>query len=410
MSDSEPQKLGPEFRKLWSASAASNVADGLLRTSAPLLATTLTKDPFLISAVGALIMLPWLLFAIPVGGIVDRINRRHLLAIASTIRMAAAGLLAFTVGFDLITLPIFFLATFLFGVGEVLYDTTIQSMIPQVLHKNQLDKGNSQLQVTSVTLGEFVGAPLSGLLFAASIGLPFLFGTAGILLAVLLVLTIPKQYSIHEPTEPEVKERRSFWADIRFGIKYLYEHKVLFRLVLLTSTLGFLYSAATSTMVLYLTETLKTPIALFGFLFAAPALGALVGAIITPKISKRFGRSQVLAVAIVLAGLLITAQGLAPNYWVMTALVTIGSLVVTHWNILLMSIYHQVIPAELFGRIHGTRRTLVWGLMPIGSLLGGFIATFGLRLPFLIAGGLSFIVALFGYRFVKRLSETATQE
>ena len=168
MSESEPQKLGPEFKKLWSASAASNVADGLLRTSAPLLATTLTKDPFLISAVGALIMLPWLLFAIPIGGIVDRINRRHLLAIASTIRLSAAGILAVTVGFDLITLPIFFLAIFLFGVGEVLYDTTIQSMIPQVLHKNQLDKGNSQLQITSVTLGEFIGAPLSGCLLYTS--------------------------------------------------------------------------------------------------------------------------------------------------------------------------------------------------------------------------------------------------
>lgn len=410
MTDSEPTKFGPEFKKLWSASAASNVADGLLRTSAPLLATTLTKDPFLISMVGALIMLPWLLFAIPIGGIVDRINRRHLLAIASTIRLSAAGILAVTVGFDLITLPIFFLATFLFGVGEVLYDTTIQSMIPQVLKKSQLDKGNAQLQVTSVTLGEFIGAPLSGLLFAASIGLPFLFGSAGIFLAILLVLTIPKNYSIHDIPDAPTQEKKSFWADIRFGIRYLYEHKVLLKLVLLTSTLGLLYSAATSTMVLFLTETLQTPIALFGFLFAAPAVGALIGALITPKISKRFGRSQVLAVAILLAGLLTTLQGFSPNYWVMTALVALGSLVVTHWNILLMSIYHQIIPSELFGRIHGTRRTLVWGLMPIGALLGGFIATFGLRLPFFIAGGLSFVVAVIGYRFVKRLSETATQD
>lgn len=410
MSDSEPQKLGPAFKKLWSASAASNVADGLLRTSAPLLATTLTKDPFLISMVGALIMLPWLLFAIPIGGIVDRINRRHLLAIASTVRLSAAGILAVTVGFDLITLPIFFLAIFLFGVGEVLYDTTIQSMIPQVLHKNQLDKGNSQLQITSVTLGEFVGAPLSGLLFAAAVGLPFLFGSAGIVLAILLVLTMPRNYSIHDLGDAAPKEPKSFWADIRFGIRYLYEHKVLLKLVLLTSTLGFLYSAATSTMVLYITETLQTPIALFGVLLSAPAVGALVAALITPKVSKRFGRSQVLAVAILLAGLLIVLQGLAPNYLVLGLIMMGSSIVVTHWNILLMSIYHQIIPTELFGRIHGTRRTLVWGLMPLGALLGGFIATFGLRLPFLIAGGVSFVVAAFGYRFVKRLSETATQD
>jgi hypothetical protein len=74
-----------------------------------------------------------------------------------------------------------------------------------------------------------------------------------------------------------------------------------------------------------------------------------------------------------------------------------------------MSIYHQVIPTELFGRIHGTRRTLVWGLMPIGSLVGGLIATVDLRLPFFIAGGLSFLVALFGYKFVRGLSKATEQ-
>ena len=410
MSKSERPRFGSAFKKLWSASAASNAADGLLRTAAPLLAVTLTKDPFLISALGALIMLPWLFFAIPIGGLVDRFNRRQLLAIANTVRLSAAALLAVTVGFDLITLPILFLATFIFGVGEVLYDTTIQSMIPQVLEKSQLDKGNAQLQVTSVTLGEMIGAPLSGLLFAASIGLPFLFGSVGVLLAGILILTIPKSFSIHEVDAEAKQAQTGFWSDIRFGIKYLYEHKLLLNLVLLTSTLGFLYSAANSTLVLFMTETLAAPVAIFGFLFAAGATGALLGAIIAPKISEKLGRSETLAIAIVLAGLLIVLQGLSPNYWAL-AIISVGSsVVITIWNILLMSIYHQVIPTELFGRIHGTRRTLVWGLMPIGSLVGGLIAIIDLRLPFFIGGSLSFLVALLGYKFVRGLSKATAED
>jgi hypothetical protein len=95
---------------------------------------------------------------------------------------------------------------------------------------------------------------------------------------------------------------------------------------------------------------------------------------------------------------------------VLAFIASLSSVVVTTWNILLMSIYHQIIPTELFGRIHGTRRTLVWGLMPIGALLGGLIATVDLRLPFVLAGGISFLVAATGYRFVKRLSETASQD
>ena len=59
------EKLGPAFNRLFSASVISNLSDGLLAVAAPLLAISLTKDPVLISLLSAFVMLPWLLFAIP---------------------------------------------------------------------------------------------------------------------------------------------------------------------------------------------------------------------------------------------------------------------------------------------------------------------------------------------------------
>jgi hypothetical protein len=113
-----------------------------------------------------------------------------------------------------------------------------------------------------------------------------------------------------------------------------------------------------------------------------------------------------MAWSILTSSLLVVVQGFSPNYWVLAALVTLGSMVITGWNILLMSSYHQIIPAELFGRIHGTRRTLVWGLMPVGSLLGGALASIDLRLPF-IAGGLACsILAILGFRFIVNLEKS----
>ena len=72
-----------------------------------------------------------------------------------------------------------------------------------------------------------------------------------------------------------------------------------------------------------------------------------------------------------------------------------------------MSSYHAMIPNHLFGRIHGTRRTLVWGMMPIGSLIGGALAVYGLRVPFFVGGGLSTILAILSYRFIKKLGDFA---
>jgi len=409
ISESTKIKFSAAFQRLWTASAASNLADGLLKTAAPLLATTLTKDPFWISTIAALSMLPWLFFAIPIGGLVDRINRRNMLAVANTLRLIAVIIIATTTGLELITLPILLGAIFIFGVGEVIYDTTLQSMMPEVLTKDQLDRGNARLQIVGITLAEFVGAPVSGLLFAASIALPFYFGGAGILLAVFLVLAIPRAYSIAE-VPAKAKAPTGFWEDVRFGIRYLYEDKVLLKLVLLTSSIGFFFSASSSTMVLFLTETLQTPIALFGFLFATPAIGALVGSLVVPKISAKFGRTTTMAWSILLSSVLVFIQGFSPNYWVLAALVSLGSMVITGWNILLMSTYHQIIPGELFGRIHGTRRTLVWGLMPIGSLLGGVLASIDLRLPFIAGGIACSVLALWGFRFIVNLATAWTKK
>ena len=87
-------RLGRDFSKLWTASAFSNLADGIGRTAVPLIATTLTRDPLIIGALGALSFLPWLVFGLPAGMLVDRFDRRWIMAIANTIRGGVALVLA----------------------------------------------------------------------------------------------------------------------------------------------------------------------------------------------------------------------------------------------------------------------------------------------------------------------------
>ena len=122
--------LGPTFNKVWSASLASNIADGILKTAAPLLAATLTQDPVLVSLLAALVMLPWLLFAIPIGGLIDRMDRRVAIAMANAVRLATGAVLTLTVVFDVINIPILYSLAFVIGIAEVAYDTASQSLLP----------------------------------------------------------------------------------------------------------------------------------------------------------------------------------------------------------------------------------------------------------------------------------------
>ena len=401
------EPLGSTFNKLWSATLASNVSDGLLKTAMPLLAATLTRDPVVVAALAAVVMLPWLFFAIPIGSLVDRVDRRIAMWVANAIRFAAAAVLTVTIVTDTVNIPILYVLAFIIGAAEVLYDTTAQALIPQILKPEQLERGNSRLSIGATMVGELVGSPLSGILYALAIFLPFVSGTLGVLLAVVLVAIIPGSYKAIKALDDNGVElpKKSLWADMRFGISYLLKEKVLLKLVLLTTSIGFFFSASQSTMVLFMLDVLKVPFALFGFVFLAGAFGNILGSIVAPKLSERFGRMNIMALTIFLSGLLTALSGFAPNVWVWIVLSVFIGIAIAHWNILLMSTYHQIIPNELFGRIHGTRRTLVWGLMPIGSLVGGVFALIDLRAPLIIGGAIGAIIALVGVPFIRSLSK-----
>ena len=400
------EPLGATFNKLWSATLASNIADGLLKTAAPLLVATLTRDPVVVAALAAVVMLPWLFFAIPIGSLVDRVDRRKAMWVANAIRFAAASVLTVSIVTETISIPLLYIVAFIIGAAEVLYDTTAQALIPQILKPEQLERGNSRLSIGATMVGELLGAPLSGILYALAIFLPFMSSALGVLLAVVLVALIPGSYKAIRALDDNGLElpKKSLWADMRFGISYLLREKVLLKLVLLTTSIGFFFSATGSTMVLFMLDVLKVPLALFGFVFLAGAFGNSLGSIFAPRISERFGRMNVMALTIFLSGVLTALSGLAPNVWVWIVLSVFGGIVIAHWNILLMSTDHQIIPNELFGRIHGTRRTLVWGLMPIGAMLGGVFALIDLRAPMIIGGTISAIIALFGVPFIRSLS------
>jgi MFS family permease len=395
------ERLGPAFNRLFSASVISNLSDGLLAVAAPLLAISLTKDPVLISLLSAFVMLPWLLFAIPIGLVVDRVDKRLLITFTNSMRFVTAGLVALAISRDTITIYWLLLATFIVGTCEVATDTAAQSLIPVLLEKKNFERANSRLNIAETVIQNFIGAPLSGFLYASAIILPFILNSLGFLIAAIFVFMIPAHLISHGSSAAVTdRAKKSFITDIKFGLNYLWNDRPLRRLVVTTTSLGFFYSLSTSTVILFVTETLALPTQFFGVLMAGAGSGAVLGALLTPGLSKKFGRGAVLAVAIFVSSITVLFQGFAPNYWVYGVIGFISAFTITNWNILLMSCYQVLIPAELYGRIHGARRTFVWGVMPIGAFTGGVIAHAGLRIPLIVGGIATSLISLSAGSFI----------
>jgi MFS family permease len=391
--------LGKDFSRIWSASLITNLVDGVLRLSAPLLAVSLTEDPVLIGLMTALGLLPWLFFAIPIGAYVDRVDRRKALVGGNMLRSAIAIFVAFAIAQEFINIWILLGCVFLFGICEVLVDTTSQSVLPQILDKSNFERGNSRLQISEVIVAQFAGSPLSGFLYAISIALPFYFSTAGFVAAALLLALFPFQKDVNPVHEDDQgKERLGIRGDIKFALNYLYQDKRILSIVLITTSIGFFYSISTAVAPLFILKELSVEPSLFGVVLAIQGVGALVGSIAAPAASKKFGRGRALGMNLVIASFMIVLTGIAPNVYVFVVISVVVGFTISVWNILLMSLYQSLIPSHLYGRIHGARRTIVWGLMPIGSVIGGVIARGGLRLPFIIGGGIATLIALISFK------------
>ncbi|MSZ43402.1 MAG: MFS transporter, partial [Actinobacteria bacterium] len=237
--------------------------------------------------------------------------------------------------------------------------------------------------------------------------LPFLFNSIGFFLAALMISAIPRE--MIAVSSIAKKQRPAFTAEMKAGISYLLNDKKLLRLVLTTAALGMCFTLSNATQALFLVEELGVPEAAFGTVLLSGGIGAVAGALFAAKISKRFGRGTALAAGITITTIFGLVQGFVPEVVSLMVAMAIGGFGVSLWNILLMSLYHALIPNEIFGRIHGTRRTLVWGLMPIGAMIGGALAKIDLRTPYIVGGAISVALAIYSYRFIKALGDESNQ-
>lgn len=404
--------LGPAFRNVFTANLSSSLGDGIARVAAPLLAVRLTDDPFLVSGIAAVSLLPWLFFAIPAGVLLDRIDRRHALALANGARTVLAVGLLVLAATGTLTIWWLYVVIFLYGAFETVYDGAIRAVLPSIVRPADLPRANSRIEAGEITVQNFLSAPLTSVLFAAAVVVPLGTGAAAYAVAGALALFLPAVAAgEHRAGTVDADVPPTPWyRQLGDGFRYLWAHPTLRPLWLLSTVVGLCFSAATATVVLYVLDVLGVPEAWYGTFLLVGALGSLVAAGVANPAKERFGSGPTMAVANLVSTVVLVLLGIVPLLPDGTAAVALGAALfavssgaVTVWNVLVMSLRQAMIPGRLLGRVHGTWRTLLWGAMPVGAFLGGLLARIDLTTPLVVGGLLGTVVALAGFRFLARL-------
>jgi len=237
--DETDQPLGAAFWTVWSASTAVNLGDGVRLVALPLLATRLTSDPALIALVTVVTFLPAVVFGSLAGVLVDRVDRRQAMLAANSGRALILLTLVALIANDLMTMPWLLLFALLYGIGEVIADPAAHAYLPRIVAPQQLGRANSKIFTGQIVGEDFVGRALGGVLFAGAAFLPFAGNAAVLVLAALLIATVPPDPST-PPVGPETggTPAQRVWTDLREGLRFVFSSPPAARDVAAAGRLG----------------------------------------------------------------------------------------------------------------------------------------------------------------------------
>lgn len=371
------------FWRHLSASSISNLGDGMVTAAGPLLALTLTDDVRLIALVSFASMIPWLVLSLPLGVVIDRVERRRLLTVANAARGGLYGIITLLIISEQLTIGLLIALVTMIAVFEVVFDMSAQAFLPSLVAQEHLERANGRLYAVEVVANSFVGLPFGALLFAAATFAPFGVQTVALFVAAVLIVGLRPL----TPFVPATGERASLWADMRTGLRWLANHRLLRLLAVMLGLVNMAHMFAASVYAKFARDVLGIGPRGFGLLLGVSAAGAIVGGLIGDRVAKLLGPAPALVVSYAMFAALDLLPGLFPNVVVVVVAGTLMSVFGTTWNVITVSLRQRLIPPELFGRVNSVYRFLGTGSTSIGALIGGQLAyRYGLRATYLVSG------------------------
>jgi len=361
------------FWTYWTAGTISSLGSGVSSVALPLVAVSVLRaSAFEVGALAAASYVAWLVIGLPAGVIVERLPLRETQVVMDLVR--ALALLSVPIAWWLGSLTFLHLVVtaLVVGFANVLFDVGNMTLLPAIVPKEELRARNSLMSGTYATT-QLGGPSLGGLLVQLLGAVPTVLVDAfSYLASALLMSRLPRREMVQHATRPAARTM------IREGWHFVTRHRVMGPCMWVATAVNFVCGALLALSPLYLVRVLHAPAGLVGVLIATEGIGALLGAAITPKVSRVMGSAR----AILLAGLvgasfaLLMPLGSGATGMVLFAIGNAGFAT----GVVVLSIntrtYRQMeSPPEMLSRVIATVRFVSWGAIPVGAFTAGAVAT-----------------------------------
>ena len=390
--------LSRDFRKLWGSLTITSFGAQITNLALPLTAALLLHaTPMQMGILVALETLPFALFSLHAGVLLDRVRKLPVVITADLGRGLALAGIPVAAWFGALSIELLFAVGFLCGVQNVVGGAAYQVLLAQMAGRKRLVEANAK-----ITLGEtsaaLIGPGLAGgLIHVLTAPFAIALDALSFIVSALMLRRIEARNDV-----PHIDGAMNVWREIGEGLKLVWENRTLWALAWLAGLWQFLHHMQIAVLILFATRELALSAGAIGFAYACGGLGCVLASAFAERLSARFGVGRV-----IVHGLIITAAGwqafglLGGSGWI--AMVALGAAMLVFdfgailYAINYLSLRQAITPDRLLGRMTATMRFLTVAAAPLGSLVGGALATgIGLRGTLLTVGALGLTLAVAG--------------
>jgi predicted MFS family arabinose efflux permease len=373
---------------LWAGQAISVLGSRVSQIAYPLLVLAMTGSPATAGLVGFLGTLPYILFQLPAGAVMDRVNRRRLMIACDVIRLLALGSIPLVAWLGRLTLVQVTIVAFVegtmfvfFRLGEV---SAIRIVVPPEQHSAALGQNEARLRAATL-----LGNPIGGFLFDAGRTLPFLGDAATYVVSLITLLLIRAPFE-----EVRTEQRRHPVAEVVEGIRWLWgQHYVLIVNFAASATNAFFQIVV---LVVIVAERQRGASGfLIGVVLGGFGLGGVIGSLAGGWIARRVRVNRVVLITMWLWVLLTPLVGLVGNPVLLIAVLGSLAMMGAVWNIATGTVYYRLVPDRLIARVTSVGSLTAFGALPLGALAAGLLVqAYGPATAGLIAGAGMLVMAV----------------
>jgi MFS family permease len=362
----KPLRQNHDYILLWSGQMVSTLGSGVSQLAFPLLILAITHSPAQAGFAGFLYSLPYVILSLPAGALVDRWDRKRVMILCDMGRALNAASIPLAAALWHLTIQQLFITTTIEGTLFTFFNIAEVACLPRVVPKEQIPAAAAQNEGGSIATS-LIAPSIGGLLYQFSRTVPFVLDAVSYAVSVFSLTFIKTEFQGERSARTGTLR-----ADIMEGIAWLWRQPLIRFMAFLTGGLNFCNSA-TGLVLIVVAKNQHAPAAAIGIIFSIGSVGGILGAMIAPRIQKRYSFGRVITLCVWAEAILWPLYAVAPNIVALGVVAACLFFLGPIYNAVQFGYRVSIIPDALQGRVNSAFRLLAFGFIPLGTALSGIL-------------------------------------